>query len=127
MSNKGWHRHRIDPVAWLKARGVDCPHITYDPKMRRGQYDIIRQMGHDGTFSHTDQLLADTLRHVAERTSYHKPSGWTPNQRYVVGPIRLATVVGMVDLKCGRFPGERQRTCMPVRVLPTHAETPPTP
>jgi hypothetical protein len=113
----GWQRDRIDPVAWLQKHGVDTSHITYDPKMRRGEYSIIRGSAHDGTYCFTLELIGKTLVHVADKSSYCKSKGWQPNQRYVVGPLRLATVFGTVNLPCGRFPGERQRTRMPVRVV----------
>jgi len=34
--------------------------------------------------------------------------------RYVVGPMLLSTVFGVVDLKCGRYPGQRERVRIPV-------------
>lgn len=34
-------------------RGWPCDHITYDPKMRKGDYSIIRGSTHDGTLLFT--------------------------------------------------------------------------
>lgn len=112
MSN--WSRQRLNPVDQLKMLGLPCDHITYDPKLRRGEYDIIRGSTHDGTLIFTRELISKALINLADRSSYYKPKGWKEGMRYRVGPVRIATVFGTVNLPCGRFPGERQRVTIPV-------------
>ena len=123
--NKGWHRERINPIDYLKKLGWPTEHVTYDPKMRKGDYSIIRQTTHDGTLLFTLELLERTLHPLASRTSCHKSQeseARPENMRYVVGPLRIATVYGTVKLPCSdtmRYPGERQRTRIPVRASVT--------
>lgn len=117
-----WYRQRIDPMEYLKnVHGIVPPHITYDPKMRKGDYNVIRQSAHDGTFAFTYELLDIALKPIVEKRAYYKARTdeymAAKDVRYVLGPLRLSTVTGTVDLPCGRYPGERQRTRMPVKVI----------
>lgn len=116
-----WERHRINPIEWMKKRGWQTDHITYDPKMRKGDYSIIRGSTHDGTLLFTNELLQEALVHLAAKASFHKPREAefkaAKDVRYVVGPLRLATVFGTVDIPAGRYPGQRERVRIPVRML----------
>lgn len=116
-----FERHRINPIEWMRNRGWPVDHITYDPKMRRGDYSINRQSAHDGTLLFTEELIHKALVHLAMKASYHKPreAEFTAAKsvQYVVGPLRLATVFGAVDLPAGRYPGQRERVRVPVRML----------
>jgi len=70
MSN--WRRERIDPIAYLSQLGITVDHITYDPKMRKGDFSVIRQSAHDGTYTFTYELIAKTLQGVVNKLSYYK-------------------------------------------------------
>jgi|GEM_PF-5842788 len=93
------------------------PFIAYDPTVQP-QYRIIRQQAHDGTLMFTQQLLTEALRPLLLRTSFYKPEppapGYVP--RYTVGEIKLATVLGRVDLRHGARPGQKERITIPVCV-----------
>lgn len=122
MSN--WQRERIDPVQYMRQKGWPCDHITYDPTLRKGDYSIVRGSTHDGTLLFTLELIEEPLVLLATRHTFHKPreAEFTAAKevRYVVGPMRLATVFGMVKLPCSetnRYPGERQRMRIPVRMV----------
>ncbi len=103
--------------------GVLVGHITYDPELRRGDYNIIRQCGHDGTLTFTHEMLMKGLVDIARGTSFCKktePADWSrvKHIEYVVGPMRHVTVFGMVYLKCSKtqkYPGQRERIRMPVK------------
>jgi hypothetical protein len=122
MSN--WTRERINPVEELKRRGWPTDHITYDPNMRKGDYSINRQQTHDGTMLFTMQMIEEPLALLAFRQTFHKPreKEFLDNEegvRYVVGPMRLATVFGTVKLPCSetsKYPGQRERLRLPVRM-----------
>ena len=118
---KAFERHRINPIDWMRARGWPVDHITYDPKMRKGDYSIIRGSTHDGTLLFTQELIEEALVHLAAKASFHKPREAEFNAakdvRYVVGPMRMATVFGRVNLPAGRYPGQRERVRIPVRML----------
>lgn len=117
----GFDKNKINPIDYMRSLGWTTDHINYDPAMRKGDYYLIRQAGHDGTMIFEDELLQDTLVNLANRVSCHKSQEGVldhPGQiTYVVGPLKLATVYGMVDLRAGRFPGVRQRTRIPVRAV----------
>ena len=120
-----WHREKINPLELIERYWPDASrdHITYDPDMRKGDYSIIRQSTHDGTLLFSLELLQNTLLPVVNMSSYIKgddPVEWdrVVAIRYVVGPLRLVTATGLVTLpasKTHKFPGEKQRTRMPVR------------
>jgi len=114
-------RDRIDPIAWMNRNGLPAGHISYDPMMRRGDYSIIRQQSHDGTQLFTHQMLFEALQLLAYRQSYHKPraaeyESVSGKVWYVIGKARLATVYGKVALPAGRYPGQRERLRIPVRM-----------
>lgn len=119
-----FERHRIDPVAYMRKKGWPCDHITYDPKMRKGDYSIIRGSTHDGTMVFTHELVETPLALLVNRQTFHKPREAefmaAEDVRYVVGPLRLATVFGLVKLPCSetmRYPGQRERVRIPVRMV----------
>lgn len=113
-------RHYFNPLEYVAARGVTpAVSITFDPDVQH-QYRIIRSTTHDGTAIFTDELIGEALNLLLTGASYFvpdPPNGRTP--RYVVGTARLATVCGTVLLPVSathRYPGERQRLTIPVRV-----------
>ncbi len=132
MSNK-FTKQKFNPLELIeKMTGVNSsqiPHVAYDPTLRRADcdYRIIRQQSNDGTLIFTHDLLLKTLAPVVEKTSYFK--GNPPEEgrtlkdiKYTVGPLWLSTVFGTVDLPAGHYPGQRERTRMPVKVEYIYAE-----
>jgi len=116
-----WTRERIDPIEYMRRQGWRTSHITYNPRLRKGDYSIIRGSAHDGTLLFTLELIQKALEPLAAKASYHKPreQEFTEKRervRYEVGPLRIATVFGQVDLPVGRRPGVRQRVRIPVRM-----------
>jgi hypothetical protein len=95
-------------------------HITVNPELTKrtgAQYEIIRSCRHDGTAVFELELIAKTLEPILTKTSYFvgQPLENVVDVKYEVGVMSLATVYGTVDLPAGRFPGERQRTRLPVK------------
>lgn len=119
---KNWRREKINPLEFIKANwpDFDCSHITYDANFKRSsrEYWIVRGGGHDGTQLFTWEMLRDAVAPLMLQQSCLKskiPDAEAGRgMRYVVGPMLLATVFGMVDLKCGRYPGQRERVRIPV-------------
>lgn len=115
-----WERHRINPVEWMRKRGWPVDHLTYDPKLRKGDYSIIRGSSHDGTLLFTEELIERALVHLAMKASFHKPRQAefeaAKEVQYTIGPLRLVTVFGTVDIPAGRYPGQRERVRIPVRM-----------
>lgn len=118
-----WHREKINPIEFMQQHwpGIDISHIEYDPGLKRSgrQYSIIRQTGHDGTLLLTLQLLRGAVIPLMKQESCFKPDMVDNDtgligMRYKIGPIQLSTCVGMVDLKCGRYPGQVERVRIPV-------------
>lgn len=122
MSNfKKEHHNPLELIKrfWPEAN-VD--HITYDPNLRKGDFNIIRQSGGDGTLLFTLGMLQKGLIGIANMTSFcasNEPD-WSKVKsiKYTVGKMRHATVYGMIYLKCSKthkYPGQRERIRMPVK------------
>ncbi len=100
---------------------ADVSHISYDPKMKRGEYNVIRQCGGDGTMTFSIAMLQKGLIEIVNGQSYFKGTepDWekVKSIKYTVGPMRHVTVYGMIKLKCSKtnkYPGQRERIRMPV-------------
>lgn len=122
----GFARQRFNPVEYIaemvKRYKADIDvdsFMRFDPSLVP-QYKIVRSQTHDGTMMFTQELLDEAMARLANRVSYYKPMGSPESSgdvRYVVGWAKFATVFGMVDLKCGRYPGLRERITIPVRCV----------
>ena len=101
-------------MSWVKGM---APHIAYDPNVDY-QYRVVRTSTHDGTLIFTQELFQRALFPLAYRQSHFKreapPVGFAPE--YTVGRIRRAAVYGLVNLPCGKYPGQRESVTIPVRV-----------
>lgn len=101
---------------------ADISHIEYDPSMKKGDYQIVRQSGGDGTLLFTIQMLQKALLPLVNMSSFFKPNApksWdnVKSIKYKIGPIKHATVFGMVYLRCSKtnkYPGQRERVRIPV-------------
>lgn len=129
MSN--WRREKINPVKFINDNwpDIDTSHIVYDPNFKRQdrQYWIIRGGGHDGTQIFTFEMLRDAVAPLVTQQSCFKRDIIENDvgligMRYRVGPMLLSTVYGMVDLRCGRYPGQRERVRIPVISTKVYAE-----
>lgn len=113
-----------DPLELIKQfwPEAETDHITYDPNMKKGDWDIIRWYGHDGTLMFTREMLQEGLINIVNQLSYYKPTEPDWNKvigiNYVIGPMRHATVFGMVKLRCSKtrlYPGVKERIRIPVK------------
>ena len=120
-SEKHFQRERLSLTEAFERIGypelVAIPWIKQDANVKP-QYRIIRASKHDGTLVFSSDLLVDALKNLVYRRSYYKQEppreGLLP--MYTIGTIRRCVVHGMVDLPCGRYPGQRERVTIPVRV-----------
>ena len=122
MSNFKKEKH--NPIDLIKQFWPDAKtdHITYDPSMKKGEYNIVRQWGGDGTLLFTLEMLQKGLVDIANGHSFFKKTepDWSKVKgiKYTVGDMRHVTVFGMLKLKCSKdreCPGQRERIRMPVR------------
>lgn len=98
---------------------ADASHITYDPNMVVGEFNIIRGSTHDGTMLFTIEILQRTLLPVVNGTCCNKSNQPPTGVRlfYTIGPILLEIEYsGIVDLPVGRRPGQIEQATMPVNV-----------
>lgn len=125
MSMKGFKKQKRNPIElakklWPELTDDHLAHIEFDESLKphKGQFDIVRQTGHDGTMIFTVKMLQDVLINPIKMQSHFK--GETPDFerlrgiKYRVGYIYHSTAFGMVDLKIGRYPGQVERARMAV-------------
>ena len=89
-------------------------------KSMERDYWRIEQCGHDGTMYFSFRMMQELLWPILNKTTCFKskaPTDWSRviDVKYTVGQIRHVTVYGKVDLRCGRYPGQRERVRMPVQ------------
>ena len=120
-------KNRINPLHVIKGTWpeADVSHITFNPSLRGGCFQVIREMQSDGTLLFTHQLLQEALINIVNGQS-HKASDnvdWVNllQVKYTVGEIRMATVYGKVLLK--KFFGQRERVKMWVKCEYVYKET----
>jgi len=111
----------IDPTDLIKKLGFESvPYwIKYGPDLWEGDYDIVRGIKHDGTGIFTWQLYHEVLAPVLNRVSYGKKEapklGYIENFFYTIGPMRVSTVYGQIEINGLKMFGERQRARMSVK------------
>ena len=122
MSN--FSRDRINPMEFIAKSwpNADVSHITFDPAMRASDRDywVLREGKHDGTMMFTWETIARAIGALVNRETYFKgkdPADWSKVRgiRYRIGMARYLRVHGMVDLPCGRYPGQVERIRIPVQ------------
>ena len=123
----GFKKQKHNPIDLIKSwwPEADMRHIEYDPNMKDDDRDfwMIRQSGGDGTHMFTIEMLQKALAPIVNMRSYCKdsePKDWSKVKsiKYKIGPIRHATVFGMIQLRCSsdrKYPGQRERVRMPVK------------
>lgn len=100
--------------------GIDIPsYITQDSSVSKrngAQYEIIREVIHDGTLLFEVDLIKTALNPLIYKTSYFKSldTNNVSDVRYIIGDIRLCTVFGYVNINGKKFIGEKQRIIIPV-------------
>jgi len=98
--------------------GVYLEHIKFDKDIVP-QYHIIDSSTHDGTFIFTDELINKSLLRLINQGTYFIPTApkdltTIKGMTYTIGEITLKSEFGMKDLKCGRFPGQKDTISIPV-------------
>jgi hypothetical protein len=114
-----FYREIYNPMDILKKYFKNEPeHIKYNPDLK-GDYEIIRQCQHDGTAIFTIELMGEVLKNLVNKESFYKPVPpdfeKIKDIKYEVGPLRIATVFGNVELPAGCYPGEKQRARIAVK------------
>ena len=115
-----WTRERLNPIETIKMlwglSDEQISHIKYDPKMSKGQYNINRQTSHDGTLFFTVETMGRVLDRIVNMQSYFtlNPPNDTVELKYVIGPIKVMTVFGKVDVNGRNISGQRELMSMPV-------------
>jgi hypothetical protein len=114
-------RGYFNPLEFLEEEfGVIAPHITYDPNMHP-QYRIIRGSTHDGTWTFSRELVLNVMMNLLNQETFFLGDPEVPDYGrrhgydYTVGHCRRAVLYGIVDLPVGRYPGVKERLCLPVR------------
>ena len=119
-----FRRDTINPLAIIEATWpeADVSHITFDPSLREGDFQVIREMQSDGTLIFTHQLLQKALTGVVNGRSYKTTDNvdWDNllQIKYTVGEMRVATVYGRVHLNCSKtnkYSGQKERVKMWVK------------
>ncbi len=111
----------IDPTDLIKKLGFESvPYwIKYDTDLWKGDYDIVRGSKHDGTGLFTWQMYRKTLEPILNRVSYGKNEApdleYIANIFYTIGPMRVSTVYGTIEINGLKMFGERQRVRMSVK------------
>jgi len=119
-------RERHNPMELIDSfwPEANVSHITYDPTLKKGDFNVIRQSGGDGTMLFTIEMLQKALIGIVTMQSFcvsTEPKDWSKVKsiRYTIGKMRHATVFGMILLKCSKthkYPGQKERIRMPVKV-----------
>lgn len=122
MSDFGRERH--NPLELIKKfwPEADSSHIKYDPNLKKGDFNIIRQSGGDGTLMFTLEMLQEGLLNIVNKNAFctSKEPDWSKVKDviYTLGDMKHVTVFGMIFLKCSKthkYPGQRERIRMPVK------------
>lgn len=105
---------------------ADSSHITYDENFNNADRDywVRRQTGHDGTSIFTIQMFEKAFielmnKQAAPTHRLPDPAKNLVDIKYVIGPMKHATVFGQVKLGCSEtnlYPGQKERVKMAVKV-----------
>ncbi len=118
-----FRRDYHDPMELIKQYWpeADVSHIEYDPEMKAAdrEYWRIEGCGHDGTMMFTIEMLQKCLLPIVNMTTHFVPTEPSDASKlkainYKIGKIRHVTVFGMVELRAGRYPGQKERVRLPV-------------
>ena len=117
-------KNRINPIHVIKGTWPEAnvSHITFDPSLREGDFQVIREMQGDGTLIFTHQLLQKALTGIVNGRSYKTTDNvdWDNllQIKYTVGKMRVATVYRLVHLNCSetkKYSGQRESVKMWVK------------
>lgn len=120
-----FERHIFNPLEAMNNLfpKMNMDHITYDESLTKGDYYIIRQIGHDGTYAFTMEMAEDAFLPLLRKISYckSKEPDWEKLKdiKYTVGRGWHSKVFGKIFLKCSsmhKYPGMRERIRFPVVV-----------
>lgn len=101
----------------------ECPDYISSGNVSRvnktADYDIIREVSHDGTLYFTIELITRAISPLIYKQSFlvgDEPSDMN-KVRYVVGDISICSVFGRMDINGINMNGVRQRIRIPVKVI----------
>jgi len=101
---KDYNYYQVDPIEFLNvhASSYDISHIKVGGS-KYGKYEICitKTFSHDGTLLFEINGILEVLSHVVVKDLPIEGN-------YVVSNIRILSKYGLVDLKCGRYPGTTQ-------------------
>jgi hypothetical protein len=113
---------RYNPLELIQAYWPDAytDHITYNPQLRQGDFEVIRGNTSDGTLWFSREMMQRALVSICNMRAAPKDRQPDPERtltsiEYELGPMRHAIVFGNVDLPVGRYPGLRERVRMWVK------------
>ena len=105
---------------------ADSSHITYDKNFNNADRDyyVRRQCGHDGTSIFTVEMFQKAFIELINKQAYAAKrlpddSKQLVDIKYIVGPMKHATVFGQIKLRCSEtnlYPGQKERVKMAVKV-----------
>lgn len=83
---------------------VKVEHITYDPKLFKGEFNIVRGSTHDGTLIFTHENIQRVLLPVVNGTCFMKGKEPTPGAKikdvhYTIGPMRYAATFAPTKMR----------------------------
>lgn len=123
---KGFSRSTFNPLERIKQLWPEAKtdHITYDEKLIKGDYYIIRQCGGDGVHLFIIEMMEKALINLVNMISCHTSNVNDKNIigfNYIVGKGKHSTVYCKLKLKCGgTYQGQRDRVRIPVKCIPIY-------
>lgn len=97
-------------------------HIHYDKSLNEDfDYQIIRELSHDGTEVFTRLVIGEALKPLVDRTTYCKKDvsedrlSSIKEIDYTIGDIRIEKTYGSIELSTGKIHGVTDKVSIPVR------------
>lgn len=123
-----WQRFKVDPIELLADWKWPADNIIYDPKLKKGDFSIIRTHSHDGTRTFYKQQLAEIMLLLVNRRSCRAKDQpdmtRLRNVIYTIGPMKVSAVYGHVKVNAGTVWGLRERFRMPVKCEYIYGDVP---
>lgn len=120
---------KINPIEFLNSfnendkLGKIMSKIEFDKNLKT-EFIITNKFSCDGTFALIDQGIMETVIKVLTESPLHFLANSSEkielekinDFKYILGEITLKSEYGIVDLKCGRYPGETDIVTIPVKI-----------
>ena len=127
MNNCQFSRQYENPIEHIYNLwgNINIDHITYDPKLYKSKYYIIKQHAHDGTFLFTRDLIQAILHPIISKRSYYKTDKIDniKNIKYTIGSLKVIKCYGNIWLPISlehTYPGLKERMILPVTSFITY-------